>query len=158
MNRALRLLAVGCVVTGVCRVCAQVPLASPNLVFDDAGGIRIIAAASDGGYLIAGDFRSVHGAGRAGFAKVTSNGSVVTAFDPAPDRAIKAIAVAGTSAFVIGDFTAVAGVSYHLHDGRARTLMEAIGWHGGEADASRIRFEAMSKDERAAVLAFLNSL
>lgn len=111
MNRALRLLAVGCVVTGVCRVCAQVPLASPNLVFDDAGGIRIIAAASDGGYLIAGDFRSVHGAGRAGFAKVTSNGSVVTAFDPAPDRAIKAIAVAGTSAFVIGDFTAVAGVS-----------------------------------------------
>ena len=28
----------------------------------------------------------------------------------------------------------------YLHDGRARTLMEAIGWHGGEADASRIRF------------------
>lgn len=46
----------------------------------------------------------------------------------------------------------------YLHDGRARTLMEAIGWHGGEADASRIRFEAMSQDERAAVLAFLNSL
>lgn len=46
----------------------------------------------------------------------------------------------------------------YLHDGRARTLMEAIGWHGGEADASRLKFEAMSKDDRAAVLAFLNSL
>jgi CxxC motif-containing protein (DUF1111 family) len=46
----------------------------------------------------------------------------------------------------------------YLHDGRARTLMEAIGWHGGEADASRIRFEALPKADRAAVLAFLGSL
>jgi CxxC motif-containing protein (DUF1111 family) len=46
----------------------------------------------------------------------------------------------------------------YLHDGRARTLMEAIGWHGGEADASRAKFEALSKEDRAAVLAFLNSL
>jgi len=46
----------------------------------------------------------------------------------------------------------------YLHDGRARTLMEAIGWHGGEADTSRQRFEALSRDDRAAVLAFLNTL
>jgi CxxC motif-containing protein (DUF1111 family) len=46
----------------------------------------------------------------------------------------------------------------YLHDGRARTLMEAIGWHGGEADNSRQRFEALSRDDRAAVLAFLNTL
>jgi CxxC motif-containing protein (DUF1111 family) len=46
----------------------------------------------------------------------------------------------------------------YLHDGRARTLMEAILWHGGEADASRRRFEALSKAERAALLAFLDSL
>jgi CxxC motif-containing protein (DUF1111 family) len=45
-----------------------------------------------------------------------------------------------------------------LHDGRARTLMEAITWHGGEATGSRGKFEALSKDDRAAVLAFLNSL
>ncbi|RZL89400.1 MAG: hypothetical protein EOP82_19990 [Variovorax sp.] len=46
----------------------------------------------------------------------------------------------------------------YLHDGRARTLMEAILWHGGEAAASRGKFEALSKEERAGVLAFLNSL
>ncbi|MDM0022788.1 di-heme oxidoredictase family protein, partial [Variovorax saccharolyticus] len=46
----------------------------------------------------------------------------------------------------------------YLHDGRARTPMEAILWHGGEAAASRNKFEAMSKEERAAVIAFLSSL
>jgi len=46
----------------------------------------------------------------------------------------------------------------YLHDGRARTLKEAILWHGGEATASRGKFEAMSKDEREAMIAFLSSL
>lgn len=46
----------------------------------------------------------------------------------------------------------------YLHDGRARTLVEAIVWHGGEASASRDRFEAMSKADRDAILAFLDSL
>ncbi len=46
----------------------------------------------------------------------------------------------------------------YLHDGRARTLMEAIAWHGGEAAGSRGRFEAMSRADREAVLAFLDSL
>jgi CxxC motif-containing protein (DUF1111 family) len=46
----------------------------------------------------------------------------------------------------------------YLHDGRARTLKEAIGWHGGEASASRARFEALSKTDRDALLAFLESL
>ncbi|USX17811.1 discoidin domain-containing protein [Oxalobacteraceae bacterium OTU3REALA1] len=46
----------------------------------------------------------------------------------------------------------------YLHDGRARTLTEAILWHGGEADRSRQRFEGLSKADREAVLAFLKSL
>jgi len=46
----------------------------------------------------------------------------------------------------------------YLHDGRARTLTEAVLWHGGEADRSRQRFEALSKADRDAVLAFLKSL
>lgn len=46
----------------------------------------------------------------------------------------------------------------YLHDGRARTLVEAIGWHGGEASSSRAKFEAMSKSARDAVIAFLESL
>ena len=45
-----------------------------------------------------------------------------------------------------------------LHDGRARTIAEAILWHGGEAQASRDEFAAMAEADRAALLAFLNSL
>ena len=45
-----------------------------------------------------------------------------------------------------------------LHDGRARTIEEAILWHGGEALASRRAYEALRVDERAEVLKFLNSL
>jgi CxxC motif-containing protein (DUF1111 family) len=46
----------------------------------------------------------------------------------------------------------------YLHDGRARTLAEAIGWHGGEASGSRSKFEAMGKSARDAVISFLESL
>eukprot|EP01041_Mallomonas_annulata_P016252 gene16252-34042_t len=46
----------------------------------------------------------------------------------------------------------------YLHDSRARTLTEAILWHGGEATTSRQRFQALSKTDRDALLAFLGSL
>ena len=46
----------------------------------------------------------------------------------------------------------------YLHDGRARTLTEAILWHGGEASNSRASFEALSASERSALIAFLESL
>ncbi|MES2207200.1 MAG: di-heme oxidoredictase family protein [Pseudomonadota bacterium] len=46
----------------------------------------------------------------------------------------------------------------YLHDGRARTLTEAILWHDGEAKNSRVIFERLSKTERDDVLTFLNSL
>jgi len=49
------------------------------------------------------------------------------------------------------------GIGY-LHDGRARTLEEAILWHGGEAKNSRENFRRMSKTERDQLIAFLNSL
>jgi CxxC motif-containing protein (DUF1111 family) len=45
-----------------------------------------------------------------------------------------------------------------LHDGRARDANEAILWHGGEGAASRDAYKAMSKADRAALLAFLDSL
>ncbi|MBR2536895.1 MAG: thiol oxidoreductase [Hyphomicrobium sp.] len=38
-----------------------------------------------------------------------------------------------------------------LHDGRARTVAEAILWHGGAADAARNRYKALSKDDRVAL-------
>lgn len=46
----------------------------------------------------------------------------------------------------------------YLHDSRARTLTEAIMWHGGEAATSQQRFKALSKSDRDALLAFLRSL
>jgi len=46
----------------------------------------------------------------------------------------------------------------YLHDGRARTLVEAIAWHDGEAHNSRLSFEALSAQQRADVLLFLGSL
>lgn len=45
-----------------------------------------------------------------------------------------------------------------LHDGRARTLEEAILWHGGEAQVSRDAYARLAKDEREALIAFLESL
>ncbi|SDL06062.1 CxxC motif-containing protein, DUF1111 family [Modicisalibacter muralis] len=45
-----------------------------------------------------------------------------------------------------------------LHDGRARTLEEAILWHGGEARATRERYKALDKTAREALIRFLNSL
>jgi CxxC motif-containing protein (DUF1111 family) len=52
----------------------------------------------------------------------------------------------------------VNGHTYFLHDGRARNLTEAILWHGGEGEASKNLFKKMSKEERDALITFLNSL
>ncbi len=48
--------------------------------------------------------------------------------------------------------------STFLHDGRARTIEEAILWHGGEAQASKESFMALSQTERQQLLDFLGSL
>ena len=45
-----------------------------------------------------------------------------------------------------------------LHDGRARTLEEAILWHGGEAEQAKENFRTMHENDRNALIAFLNSL
>lgn len=52
----------------------------------------------------------------------------------------------------------VNGHTYFLHDGRARNLVEAIMWHGGEGEASKNLFKKMSKEDRDAMIAFINSL
>jgi hypothetical protein len=46
----------------------------------------------------------------------------------------------------------------YLHDGRAATLEEAVGWHGGEALQSAKRFANLSKNDRADVVTFLMTL
>ena len=58
----------------------------------------------------------------------------------------------------IGLTETVSGHTFFLHDGRARNLAEAILWHGGEAQPAREAFRALPRTDRAALLAFLNSL
>ncbi|MEI9920214.1 MAG: di-heme oxidoredictase family protein [Bacteroidota bacterium] len=58
----------------------------------------------------------------------------------------------------IGLTRVVNGHNNFLHDGRARSLMEAILWHGGEAQQARDNVRAMSKDNRDALIKFLESL
>lgn len=45
-----------------------------------------------------------------------------------------------------------------LHDGRARTLAEAILWHGGEASAAREAFQLARRRDRDALISFLETL
>ncbi|MAY01948.1 MAG: hypothetical protein CMQ38_03080 [Gammaproteobacteria bacterium] len=47
---------------------------------------------------------------------------------------------------------------YYLHDGRARSLSEAILWHGGEAEQSKQAFMALPADRRDDLIRFLQGL
>jgi CxxC motif-containing protein (DUF1111 family) len=58
----------------------------------------------------------------------------------------------------IGLTETVSGHSRFLHDGRARSLLEAILWHGGEAETAKQNVLSLSKAEREDLLAFLRSL
>ena len=58
----------------------------------------------------------------------------------------------------IGLTKKINGHTNFLHDGRARNYVEAIFWHGGEAAKSKQKFKALSKLDRNALVAFLNSL
>ncbi len=58
----------------------------------------------------------------------------------------------------IGLTRTVSGHDYYLHDGRARSLLEAVLWHGGEAKAARDTVADMPPDDRAALIRFLESL
>ena len=58
----------------------------------------------------------------------------------------------------IGLVETVNGHTMFLYDGRARSLEEAILWHGGEAEESRLHFMGLSREDRAAFIQFLKAL
>jgi len=58
----------------------------------------------------------------------------------------------------IGLTEQVSGHTYFLHDGRARSLLEAVLWHGGEAQSQRDAVVAMPPVDRDALISFLESL
>src|SRR3546814_4765953 len=51
----------------------------------------------------------------------------------------------------IGLTEAVGGHTQFLHDGRARNLLEAVLWHGGEAQAAQRQVLAFDIEQRAAL-------
>ncbi|MBR9829633.1 MAG: c-type cytochrome [Oceanospirillales bacterium] len=58
----------------------------------------------------------------------------------------------------LGRHQAVSGERALLHDGRARTLTEAILWHGGEAGNAREQFRQLAPEQRNQLILFLESL
>ncbi|HEX5656254.1 MAG TPA: di-heme oxidoredictase family protein [Polyangiales bacterium] len=58
----------------------------------------------------------------------------------------------------VGLSQTVQGYVSLLHDGRAASVLEAVLWHGGEAQAVRERVQALPADQRAALIRFVESL
>ena len=58
----------------------------------------------------------------------------------------------------IGLTARVSGAEAYLHDGRARSLEEAILWRGGAGAAARAAYLALPDDRRGELIAFLRSL
>lgn len=58
----------------------------------------------------------------------------------------------------LGLTRAVGGSVNLLHDGRARSVEEAILWHGGEAARAKAAYVHLGREQRAALAAFLDTL
>lgn len=58
----------------------------------------------------------------------------------------------------IGLLNTVNKFTFLMHDGRAKTIEEAILWHGGEGNASKNKYKALSLKERNDLLQFMNTL
>ena len=50
------------------------------------------------------------------------------------------------------------GQQRFLHDGRARTINEAILWHGGEAEAAKQKYKTLTKLQRSALVKFVKAI
>ena len=64
----------------------------------------------------------------------------------------------GASVWPTASLAGVGSTGPWLHDGNATTLDEAILAHGGAAEESRLAYDALSEDDRAALIAFLENL
>lgn len=58
----------------------------------------------------------------------------------------------------IGLFQKTNGTPFYLHDGRARTIEEAILWHGGEAENAKTNFMNLPATDRTRLIKFIQSL
>ena len=60
--------------------------------------------------------------------------------------------------WAIGLTGTVSKQAFYLHDGRARSLEEAVLWHGGEAEQARDAYAKLDKADRQKLISFLESL
>ncbi|MCA9582828.1 MAG: c-type cytochrome, partial [Myxococcales bacterium] len=84
------------------------------------------------------------------------------------DLLLHSVSPAGTKGIVVGDagptdfrtppLWGLATTAPYMHDGRSPTIEDAVLRHDGEANTSREAFSSLSKDQRAALLSFLQSL
>lgn len=58
----------------------------------------------------------------------------------------------------LGLISTVNGHTFLLHDGRARSIEEAILWHGGEAEKSKEKYKQLPSKQRNYLLKYLQSL
>ena len=58
----------------------------------------------------------------------------------------------------IGVTETVNGHTNFLHDGRARNIQETILWHGGEAQAAKVKYTKLDQAERELLITFINNL
>lgn len=58
----------------------------------------------------------------------------------------------------IGLYKSVSGEANYLHDGRARSIEEAILWHGGEAENAKEAFMALKKEKRQLLVDYLGTI
>lgn len=78
--------------------------------------------------------------------------------DMGPDLADICLGLATPSEFRTEPLMGLHLMTVFLHDGRAKTIEEAILLHGSEGTAARDRFRALDSSERAALDKFLGSL
>lgn len=79
--------------------------------------------------------------------------------DPAPEAGVAPGEWRTAPLWALGRAEAIGrGRASYLHDGRARSVLEAVLWHGGTAQPARDRVAAMATSDRAALLRFLESL
>lgn len=78
--------------------------------------------------------------------------------DMGPDLADICLTEATPSEFRTEPLIGLRVATQFLHDGRAKTLEQAIQMHGGEGSRARDGFLGLSETERAALIAFLKTL
>ena len=60
--------------------------------------------------------------------------------------------------WAIGLQQKITGSNRFLHDGRARSISEAILWHGGEAEHAKQQYLTMEQPDRMALIRFIKSI